>query len=431
MLSRVQLSKLTTFVVAGWIFLIPSNLFLKFGENQAFVHGLLVDYLLPKLHVSDLLMLMLIILSWSQIAKKLTSISKKQSALVLLVGVIGIRQLFTPYPVAGVWFLTRICLLSLTMLGLSSQPRILKRPAILFSLVATVFFQGCLAIYQFLTQSSLIGYELLGEPDLQRGFGIATGVFNGGLQVLSYGTTAHPNVLAGTHVIYTVLVWLLLDHLSLQKWPKLFLRVSTICLTLVILYTTQSWAAAASLLLGGSIWFILSSKIQLRLSARYVGVGLIGLLCLTPFFIWYAATKIPDSTSLTRRAFLNQAAFTMWHAYPLLGAGLNQSTALIEEYSPSKEVVRFVQPPHHVGLLVLSEVGLIGYLLLAAILYYFWQSEFLWIGVFMLPILATDHYLATLAAGQSLLLLCFLFSSLFDVGHCLLEDRVSRKTLQQ
>lgn len=45
------------------VFLVPTNLFLKFLVDRAYVGGILVDYLLPKLYLSDIFVFLLII-SW-------------------------------------------------------------------------------------------------------------------------------------------------------------------------------------------------------------------------------------------------------------------------------------------------------------------------------------------------------------------------------
>src|SRR5579859_6736082 len=100
------------FLLATTIFLIPSNLFLKFGVNTSYVHGLLVDYLLPKLYASDLPILLLLVLWAKEIwqKKKWPKLKKPSVETVILVCCIVLlfgRQFFTAKPIAAIWFFAK------------------------------------------------------------------------------------------------------------------------------------------------------------------------------------------------------------------------------------------------------------------------------------------------------------------------------------
>jgi len=410
------------FFLCGWIFLIPSNLFLKFGENQAYVHGLLVDYLLPKLYLSDFFSLALLGLSWWTILKqerRRLSLLPWPKILVLGIFLLGLRQFFTPHPLAAVWFAFHLLMIGLLGWGLQFQTIFLKKPVVFFTLVSTIFFQTLVASYQFWAQKALFGYWFLGEPDLLRGIGIAAGVFAGAEKILPYGTTAHPNILAGTMVVYTWGALLLFFRHSQKTWLfKLLLGLSlTCCLSLI--YLTQSWTAFVALVIGITILLIDFRRFSFLKSNKVLGGLLVVGTLATPVLIHQVAPFFPDATSLSRRDFLNQAAITSWRSQPFWGVGLNQTTATIENFSPSLEVVRFVQPIHHLGLLWLSETGMLGIIVIGLFWFYIhkkWsasnvQTHLLISLCFLLPILVLDHYLLTLNTGQLAVVLSFWFGS--------------------
>jgi len=92
----------------------------------------------------------------------------------------------------------------------------------------------------------------------------------------------------------------------------------------------------------------------------------------------------------------------------LFGVGINNFTLNLEEYATNKEVVRFVQPVHHLLFLILSEGGL---LLLVTIFLLIRQAKiksFYTKSLILLAIASLDHYLLTQFSGMSLLALFYL-----------------------
>lgn len=403
-----------------WLFSIPTNLFFKFGENQAYVHGLLSDYLLPKIYLSDLFSVTLVGLSWWPLLKTSTfKHSRWQVVLLGMVALIGLRQFFTPHPLAAFSGLLHLLTVGLLVIGLNSQLWLLKKSQVLYALLVTIFFQFSLALYQFFAQKSLWGYHFLGEPDLRRGIGLATGVFDGAEKTLPYGTTAHPNVLAGMMAVYSLGAVLLYFH---QKQKSVVLKtlvgLALLCAVTTI-YLTQSWGAGLAMVVGSLL--ILFRQTSLK---KYVWLLVVVSVVLSPFVIAYAAHQYPRSLSLSRREFLNRAGFSAWQSQPLFGVGLNQTTAVIERFSPSIEIVRFVQPTHHVGLLWLTEAGALGLIVLGFYVAHYGRKSYVLALVFLLPILVTDHYLLTLTTGQLLFGLSLWLSTLLDTGHSLKNARV-------
>ncbi|MFH0943329.1 MAG: O-antigen ligase family protein, partial [Candidatus Beckwithbacteria bacterium] len=114
----------------------------------------------------------------------------------------------------------------------------------------------------------------------------------------------------------------------------------------------------------------------------------------------------PES-SFSRRSQLAAISVKMISKRPLTGVGLNNFTAVMDQYGYVPGAVRFLQPVHNLFLLIFAETGLIG---LAGFVYLFFKSPFwrsqvgpywiiLFLGLF-------DHYFFTLQQGLLLLTIC-------------------------
>lgn len=425
---RISLvSTLATGLVSTLLFLLPSNWFLKGWEDTAFVRGLFVDYLLPKIYATDLVLLALMGLAgWELYSTGLPSVSRSWQKRLglwifgLLVFVAG--QLWVSPQPGTVWFLCKLALIlggggALTYLW----PKLNQR-LIVTSIAVTIFFQASLAFYQTWTQHSLMGYWLLGEPTLPNALGLAASVTAGVIQILPYGTTAHPNVLGG---VLAVLMLMVLSYV-VKQWPqpRMFKRQPLALISLIgavviggiALFFTHSLSALLVLGVGLFVvgWRLIRPEFGHQPVQRLLlVVGVLGGLFIAPAVIFGLRNPYADITSISRRAFLNQAALSMILTHPMTGVGSNAFTVHLEEYAVTPEVVRFIQPAHHVGLLWLAETGIIG----AALLVYtgwLWlqwvgaktkahqhqiTTNFWWAVLVLTPALAFDHYVLTLNTG--------------------------------
>jgi hypothetical protein len=116
------------------------------------------------------------------------------------------------------------------------------------------------------------------------------------------------------------------------------------------------------------------------------------------------AFPLNQNLSLSRRVTLNQAAIAMIDQRPQ-GVGLQAFTTQLERVSQSREIVRFVQPVHHLGLLWLAETGLLGLVALGVGLIYLKRAQPTWLtgvilaAIWLLPVASLDHYLLTIQTG--------------------------------
>ena len=353
------------------VFLIPSNLAKHFPLASSYVGGSLVDYLIPALYLTDILIGLLLIL------KPIKTVPR---ALWIFLGLLLPSVIFSASPVPAIYKWFKFLEIGLLVTWIRQyQPPIIK------PLLAAIIFQSLLAIGQWFNQGSLFGYWFLGEqPYTASTPGIDKITWwDGSLKIPPLGTTPHPNVLAGFLVV------------ALQGFSFALAKVNPYWIALIPLFLTFS--------LSGWLAFLIRKK---WLLVAAVAVSLLfgkNLSFLAP------------EPSFSRRSQLTQMAVAMFKDRPLTGVGLNNFTVVMDHYGYIPATTRFLQPVHNIYLLILSETGLIGalgfgYLFLQGLsLKAFKESPYwllLFLGLF-------DHWPLTLQTG----LLLWPMLHLFRSGH--------------
>lgn len=412
------------------VFLIPANLAKHFILPSSYVSGQLVDYLIPSLYLTDILIIILLSAWLLEILqgrpKQLALIKPKSRPQPWLIFIICLLPsvLFASSPLPAVYKFLKLLELSLFCFWFKSHLDFKKHLLPIINLLtASILFQSALALVQWFKQASVFGYWFFGEqPYTASTPGIDKIVwFDGSLKIPPLGTFPHPNVLAGFLVISLLLI---LQGLSLKAFNQKpywkILCLTAIALGITALFLTFSLSAWLAFLLIG-LPLTINSIIKInrkKFLLIYTGALLI-LFSLSLNFSFLA----PES-SFTRRSLLAKMATTMLKANPLTGVGLNNFTVVMDQYGYIPATTRFLQPVHNIFLLVLTETGLIGFLgfiwlLIAPYLKYFKTypnqpssstlfllclSSLLFLGLF-------DHYPLTLQPG---LLLLFLFLGLLS-----------------
>ncbi len=330
-------------------------------------------------------MLLILGLNFRQFFKQIKKIRLK-NWLFISVLTLFINEIVKNDQLAVSWLSAKILLIFFTIKIIKIDQKILKT-----SLLSSLIFQSLLAFYQFFFQQQLFGYLFLGETNLEQYYNLAKGWQE---KILAYGTTAHPNVLAGWAVLSW---WLLIKKTELNKYWK---TISTICVIAILLFTQSISALLAFLLALLTIFLKLNNKTLLILSSI--------IIISAPVSIGFLA-KRSNNPSIWRRHYLNQAAINMIKNKPLFGVGINHFTIFVEKFAEKQEIVRFVQPAHHFLLLWTAETGILGILILILIILQLWQNkqqtELLTFLLIISPILALDHYLLTISTGQLTLFL--------------------------
>lgn len=384
------------------LFLLPANLAKHFPLASSYVSGILVDYLIPTVYLTDILIISLLVI------KPIKKIPKAVIIflLCLLPSIISADS-FLP----ALYKFLKILELSLFGLWTYQHKSIISKTTVIKVISFSVIFQSLLAIGQWLRQGSLFGYWFFGEQPYNPATpGIDKIIwFDGSLKIPPLGTFPHPNVLAGFLVISLTLILY-----QLFKGPFLRSKAGPYWIAfifgLITLFLTFSLSAWLACLLITVPSLLLS--IYPKIKALMISAGLILIvLSLSLQFSFLA----PES-SFSRRSQLNKISWQMFLDHPLTGVGLNNFTVSMEKYGYVSAATRFLQPVHNLYLLILSETGLLG---LAAFIYLLFSifkkssNSVFRFSFFVLIFLGLfDHYFFTLQQGLLLLTLFLVISTL-------------------
>lgn len=322
----------------------------------------------------------------------------RQPKVALMIGmfaILGLRQIFAPEPLISLLQWSNFGLVGLFALFLRLNSSQFRSRATIAAVAATVLFQSVVGLAQFQLQHEVAGYLFLGEPELSRPIGIAHTIITGQETLLPYGTTAHPNVLAGFLAMYCL--WLLKTVREERLWWLLI--PCTLGIVTLVLTTSVSGLLTFGFGLSG---LFLARFVHISEQQKKLLVGLI--LIVTPLVIHLLALTAPKNLSVVRRDYLQQAGLRIFANQPLLGSGLQSVTRYVEANSSASEVVRFTQPPHHVGVVLLAEAGLLGLFVALTLVKRAPISSWL----ILVPIISLDHYLWTIWPGSVLTILCLL-----------------------
>jgi len=397
-LVSINLDWFKLFLLFFVIFTLFLNLFYKISLDGAFVQGLLVDYLIPKFYLAEIFLIPLLIISLSNLKKP-----KLNTGFCFLLLLLLLRQLSSNGALAAFTHLIHLLEIFLFFSVLKHDPLFQTKKAEKFmgsGLLAVITFQSLLAIYQFISQKSLLAYQFFGETNLQDLANISRAQFFFGERLLPYGTLAHPNILAGVVVILSILIF---NKSNNANWLKILLTVNA----LMIVFLTQSMSAL--LTIGLFLGYLLIDKLKNKKLVIFL-IYYFFLLFL-PYLLSHNFVTTFDNNSIKRRVVLNQASLEMFQENPLFGVGINNFTLNIEKYLPSAgsgEIVRFVQPVHHLLFLILAEGGLLLLLILFLLIRQSQIDKFYQKTMILLAIASLDHYFLTQFSGLGLLALFYL-----------------------
>ncbi|MCX6734032.1 MAG: O-antigen ligase family protein [Candidatus Peregrinibacteria bacterium] len=280
-----------------------------------------------------------------------------------------------------------------------------------------MMLQTVLASLQYLYGASL-GLSFLGEPLLHVGDpGVATVSLFGRTVLRGYGTFLHPNIFAA-YALFGIFLSLLY-----RKTRPLFFSFAVFFLTLGVILSFSRMAFMALIVL----FFFSYSHVQLRLSARKIGLFFLGVLGVVAVcfisglsYVFMERFQFTDLTSLQFR-YANFVDGIKLFLHMPFGTGLGRSTALMQSISPLKYAPWQYQPAHNLLLVVSDELGVLGLILyiigiifLVRFLYHRRKTHPFHVaaGVSFLCLSLSDHYFFTLYHGQILMTLFLSFLAL-------------------
>jgi O-antigen ligase len=395
MVFRKNISNIHKIFFYLLLVLLPTQLGLHFWPDWALVLGRRIDYLSPTAYFTDIIIFFLLV-SW--LFEKHQKIRFFLFKIIFVAGFICANIYFATNKMVALFAWIKI--LEMIALGFYIVKEKPKLPEIIFPLSVGVLYSSVIAITQFLLQHSIGGlFWFLGERTFSASTpGIARVDFPSFFKLRAYATFPHPNVLGGFLAItLPLLVIQLIDK------KKIFYFI-TIILGIIALILTFSRSAWIVFVLG--ISYIVYRKKKKLFIPVFLSVLLIALVIGKTFGF--------QDESVVVREQLSVAALSMARASPVLGTGLGNFLVRLPDYLVSRQIY-FLQPVHNIYLLLLSEVGIVGFgffvLLLKKILSYrVYRISYVY-AILLLGLV--DHYFLTLQQGQ-LLLTIFLSLSLIQ-----------------
>ena len=356
------------------LFLIfPASLAKAFILPQSYVLGVLVDYLIPKLYLIEILLLgVLLVTSWKKPKERIFPLLLGFFSLTLLPSVF-----FSTFPlISGIRFVQLFLWLIFSFWVSQNLIESLKQKLLTLLGWGTAWV-AALALLQILFQRSLLGYWFLGEPYLTPSLGgVATASFFGREILLPYATFPHPNVMGGVLSVLAVWFWA----------RKRFSFFGLAVLGTLISFSQVAWL---SLILG--------------LAGAFLGKRVFPLFIFDFRAFW-------QTPSVQRRLDLLTSAWEMFKSAPFWGVGLGAFTKVLPAFGVPAGLLLFLQPVHNIFALVLAESGMLA--LLSFLLIWFFafkragekKDYLLTISLGQLLLLGFfDHYLYTLPQGLFLL----------------------------
>lgn len=385
------------------VFLAPTQLAYHFWPSFAYIFGIRVDHLAPAIYLTDILVVMLLGL-WlvKGNARKLKTPFFLTLASFAAFAILNIAFAESIYPALFKW----IKVFEFLFLGLYvATTKVLDlKTWIIKPLAFSLIVFSLIGIAQFVIGRTIGGpLYFLGERTFSKEIpGIAL-VASGGREFLrAYSTFSHPNSMAGYLLVGAILV---LGYELQSRLSKFSLLISFLALIL-----TFSLSIFITALIVGIVYVLFRLNSDFAKKGTYI---LLIAAILSSFVFMFSSQKIENADvaeTISQRGELSQKAFDTIRQNPLFGVGLNNFLI----------VSRSLQPVHNIFLLVLSETGIIGFLLFLYLIINSFKN-LLEIGKnnrlsrwkLVIPILVVlitglvDHYWLTLQQNQLLLSIIF------------------------
>jgi len=370
-------------------FFLPFQLSYHLRGISQKVYGLSIDYLIPAIYVTDVIIVFLLIFTIFDRTKKikLRYLIKPQNILITVgISTFVILNLYSSDFSTASWFKWIKTAEIIVLFFIQRRYRFDIYKHFLLPLSYSVLIVTCLAIAQYFKHGSIGGlFYIFGERILNFG--------NAGISPHPYSTFSHPNSLAGFLVLYLFLIF---SYRNKFKKPLFYL---VFALSVIVICLTGSLNA-----LGAIILSVLAIKFNFSLK-KVVFLAVI-LSVLFAFF----RIKIIDDKSYVERFRLSNASLHMITKSPLVGLGLNNFIPELVKVRTNFENSWELQPVHNIFLLLSTEKGLIGLIIVIYLLSLISETS----SFLLFPVVFSgmfDHYWFTLQ--QNILILAIVIGFIF------------------
>lgn len=367
-----------------FLFLLPFQTVLLLREP--FVRGVKWEYGMAGVYFVDILLLFFIVsfLTESSFFKKyqISNIKYQITDLILLVFLFwaGVSIFWASDQMLALYFFIKLLLAVLLFFVVRAMDIDMKK--IVFVLLAAGVVQSGIGIAQFLSQQS-IGSSILGiSPHDASLAGSSVLKIDSGRFLRAYGTFPHPNILGGFLAVILVLcisyyVFCIQYERSWRCVAEIVATLSGMLIILLGLILTFSRTAWLGALLGIVVigFNVIKQKdhwIRRRFLKILFALGMAGIVFggilhayISPRF---DTATIEREGSVSERIVSLQDARLLIVEHPFIGVGGGNFTFEIMQQEPDRPVWS-IQPAHNVFILIFSELGIVGLVLLVLFIF--------------------------------------------------------------
>jgi len=386
-----------------WLALIPTQLGRHFWLVESRVLGMKIDYLSIILYLSDILWVVWIIKnhpltpSLTKEGDKTKNFWNRWLMVVLVLAIVVGNVVVAQAKLVAVYRWLRVGQWLFTFYLVSKNKKDIEEK-LLKVIPWWIIIESFLALAQVVKGGSLQGiWWWFGERRFLLGnLGIAEMRVGNEAWVRAYGTFSHPNSLAG----FLLLAWIWWRKSPALRAPPL--RKGG------ILKWVVNWSALLGIVLAGSrtVW-VLSILILIQETRNekqelkgvvekvLIGIGLVAMVLgivgneyeLKSFLGGW------DKDSWSKRVSLVVSAKNMFIDSPFLGIGNGNFVSVLPKYQEKN--IFWLQPVHNIFLLILSEIGIFGVVLLCKMFGRIRKKNWQILGIIIVTGML-DHYWVTL-----------------------------------
>lgn len=237
-----------------------------------------------------------------------------------------------------------------------------------WAIILSATVQAILAFIEFRLQM-VPGSTFFGMASQNAGI-LGTSVIEtaNGRWLRAYGSFPHPNIL-GAWLVLGIVVLIEKYKIQSTKYKELlYIPFAIILIGLLVTFSRSAWLATISyLVIQTSYLFLIGQK------KLFLKLFVVGILFATTFIALYPDPFIERLRSNSRLEVMSNtervAGFSQsWEIikkYPMLGVGIGSYGLAVHQDLDNSQPSYFYQPVHNVGLLIFSELGVVGVLLIA------------------------------------------------------------------
>ncbi|MFA6007289.1 MAG: O-antigen ligase family protein [Candidatus Shapirobacteria bacterium] len=429
------------FFTIFWLLLIPTQLGRHFWLPESSVFGARIDYLSIILYLTDIVWFLWIINklrikppasgtradTWVRPYKKIFTF---QNLILLLFVAVNVVMAEAKWVAMYRWLRLFQWIITIYLVRVDKN----KIKNYLMKIIPIwIIGESFLGLLQVMNGGSLNGiWWWLGERSfVYGGIGIAQMNWLGDNWIRAYGTFSHPNSLAG----FLLLGWWFWRKLRITNYELRIKDKKQIFKK--VFYWIVNWSAVLGILVAGSrtVWLLTAilliidqlriTNYELRIKNQKIRRQLIGKLLMGAGVICLFLGIISvnyrmsdfiggwDVNSFQKREMLMGAAVKMIKSSPLFGVGAGNFVKELPKFQSGSWY--WLQPVHNIFLLLWSEIGLLGIILLITnyelritnekkidFMNLIWK-KYWWIWVIVGVTGLVDHYWVTLPQNSWLL----------------------------